>query len=111
MTKTTREIERRSNVNVLVISILISILVGYFVYSLVPHRVCHYENKVTEVIVGCSSITDIPANVERICEEGVQGEASYKNLPYENIVWYCNGGFYDTKKCWYREKIKVCEIK
>jgi len=41
----------------------------------------------------------------------VQGEASYKNLPYENIVWYCNGGFYDTKKCWYREKIKVCEIK
>lgn len=105
--------KRRHYICFIIISFLlvaiIFVMVGFNkTLQSLPKRVCHSEYKVHKIIVGCGfTLKYIPANVERICEEGVEGAT--EKLNYDNIVYDCKRD--STQKiCLYKEEIQKCEI-
>ena len=73
-----------------------------------PKRVCHTEYKVHKMVIGCYMVAqEIPANAERICDEGVSGAT--EKIDFANIVWDCNPDNIE-RICLYKEEIEKCEI-
>ena len=77
------------------------------IYVHMPKRVCYNEYKVTRIELNCYGYI-IPANAERICDEGSEGEAAVNNLNYGNIVWDCKPDGIQ-RFCMYKEKKEVCD--
>lgn len=105
---------------VLVIILFISI-VGLFIYTNIPHKVCHYEEETIKMEVGhiktymgktfnFYDVQDLPENtIEVLCEEGVSLNF-YQNLIFsEDWGYVTNWG--EKKICLVKTRTKVCEIR
>jgi len=88
MTKTTREIEQNKNLNILFISMLISLLLCIGTVVIV-YGLLHKEKPevVEKIEVSCCSYYNCPyGHEDMICEEGVQGDI---NDEFGGRIWYC----------------------
>lgn len=102
MSKTTREIEKQKNKNMLLFAILCSILITIGIVSFYDDLQYHYETKVVKLEIGCV-MGGYPTHSNMICEDGVQGDIANN---YNSIIWYC-GEFGKTKTCLYKEILRV----
>jgi hypothetical protein len=91
------------------IALIVALAFGcYFIFTM-PQKVCETTYTWEEINVGCViGGTDIPANLERHCDEGVMGSTEAVN--YKGIVWYC-GHDETPKTCHIRYEEEVCELR
>ena len=88
--------------------IIIILVVGGIIYYKMPKQVCHDEETIVRIKAECStSYQYIPANAERICDDGVKGAT--EKIDYDSIVYDCNFDEVD-RYCMYRQINKVCEV-
>lgn len=115
---TTREIEKGKNQTVfcgaISISIVISLLIGFCLYGMLPHRICHTEEK-TIKYTSEEDTRKYSYDTQIVCEEGIFiGEYKFLN---EKIIFSCMS-LNATGDCAGRGKIcmittkeEICEIK
>lgn len=75
----------------------------------VPKKVCVTEEKIHKIVPDCNPWIDqrIPANIERMCEEGIKGGT--EKIGFDQLVYDCN--FDDIERvCLYKETIETCTI-